>query len=326
MKELSESKFKFEKITFAQMKELVGIILGSQKRDTLYLQEKYERVATNFIDTTSFLEEVNIISHSDGVLEFERQDYNGSDSQLRSWIIEALFNSSKESMFEFHEYLENFMESAGVYNFRPSVEMNLSTSGLRNFLIQLHLIEYDSSSRMYAINCEWNSSLKSRHKKLSSRSLAALLKNQERLGTEAEVAVINYEKKVLELNPELVSKIKHVAIDDVRAGYDIYSVRPSKYGGCEDRFIEVKAVSATEDFYWSINEVNTAKSLGKKYHLYLLPVLANGKFDFNTLMVISDPYTHLFKQEEVRQLESVSFHVTPNKEYLSKKHLNTFDS
>jgi hypothetical protein len=172
---------------------------------------------------------------------------------------------------------------------------------------------------VYTINYEWNSSLKSRHKKLSARSLAAILRNQERLGTEAEKAVIEYEKKVLTSFPELASKIVHLALDDVGAGYDVYSVRPCEEGGYEDRFIEVKAVSSDIDFYWSINEVNTAKSLGMEYHLYLLPVLGNGQFDFDNLVVISDPYKDLFEQENVRKMESVSFHVSPEQDYLLGK-------
>jgi hypothetical protein len=48
-------------------------------------------------------------------------------------------------------------------------------------------------------------------------------------------------------------------------------------------------------------------------------VLGNGQFDFDNLVVISDPYKDLFEQENVRKMESVSFHVSPEQDYLLGK-------
>jgi len=320
MKESLENKFDFEKITFAQIRELLNIVISSQKRDISYLREKYERTAINFSDTTTFLEEASLIIRSGNDLSFEKNgEHDIADIKLKKLIIEALFKSSKKSLFEFHEYIENFIESDDGYIFYPTLETNLNTSGLRNLLIQLGLIEYKSSSRIYIFNNNWNSFLEKRHQKLSARNLAAILKNQENLGTRAEEAVISYEQKILSLFPELLPKINHVALNDVGAGYDILSARPIDGGGYEERFIEVKAVSADKDFYWSINEVTVAKALGNKYYLYLLPVLGNGVFDFENLVIISDPHMNLFQQENARKMEAVSYHVSPNNEYLLSK-------
>ena len=153
MKESLENKFDFEKITFAQIRELLNIVISSQKRDISYLREKYERTAINFSDTTTFLEEASLIIRSGNDLSFEKNgEHDIADIKLKKLIIEALFKSSKKSLFEFHEYIENFIESDDGYIFYPTLETNLNTSGLRNLLIQLGLIEYKSSSRIYIFN------------------------------------------------------------------------------------------------------------------------------------------------------------------------------
>jgi len=319
MKELLENKVRFDKVTFAQIKELLNLLDSNQKRDLPYIKERYERVASNFLDTVNFLEQADLISKENHTFDPLIIDVRTSDTDLCKLLITKLLKSTKRSFSEFKDYLENFVESGGVYSFQPTLDINLSTSGLRNLLIQLRFIRYNSSTRVYVINSEWNFLLKDRKNKLSAHALSSILKNQERLGTKAEQAVINYEREVLGSFPELISKITHVALDDVRAGYDIRSARPFGNGNFEDRYIEVKAVSGDRDFYWSINEVEVAKSLRKKYHLYLLPVLFGDDFDFDNMIIISDPYTNLFKQENSRTIESVSFHVTPDKNYFLKK-------
>ena len=86
------------------------------------------------------------------------------------------------------------------------------------------------------------------------------------MGLSAELQVIKYEKKRLRSQPDLAKKIKHVAPEDVSAGYDILSweIKHDK-GTAIPRYIEVKAVSAVDSkFYWSQNEVEKAKEASKK--------------------------------------------------------------
>ena len=60
-----------------------------------------------------------------------------------------------------------------------------------------------------------------------------------------------------------------ISIIDVAAGYDIVS-----YNNDEaiehDRFIEVKSYVGSPHFYWSNNEIETAKLYGNKYYIYLI--------------------------------------------------------
>jgi hypothetical protein len=317
MNESLENNFSFDKVSFAHIRELITLVAGSQKRDAAYLRERYDRVAQNFDDTLGFLSGIGLVNESDGILEADLENTNLTEEDVKRAVLQGLFKSSKRSLSEFREYLENFVESEGRYSFQPSLNVNLNTSGLRNLLIQLGFLEQDKMSGGYIVSEVGTPYLNRRQRTLSARNLSTILRNQEQLGTMAEEAVMAYERKVLEFTPELAELIEHVAKNDVGAGYDIRSARPLS-GKYEDRYIEVKAVSTEHDFYWSVNEVNTAKALGSKYHLYLVPVLSGGTFDLDNLIIISDPYLRLFERTDSRKLEPVSFHVSPTASFLKE--------
>ena len=79
-------------------------------------------------------------------------------------------------------------------------------------------------------------------------------------------------------------------------------------GGFSDRLIEVKAVSPIDfRFYWSRNEIETARIHGQNYFLYLVPVSKNG-FDMQKLKIIQNPFKKVYLDCEswIRQEELVS--------------------
>jgi hypothetical protein len=82
-------------------------------------------------------------------------------------------------------------------------------------------------------------------------------------------------------------------------------------GGFFDRLIEVKAVSPIDfKFYWSRNEIETARVHGPNYFLYLVPVFKNG-FDMQKLKIIQNPFKRVYLDNKLwlRQEELVSFWV-----------------
>ncbi|MGA2180969.1 MAG: DUF3883 domain-containing protein [Verrucomicrobiota bacterium] len=109
--------------------------------------------------------------------------------------------------------------------------------------------------------------------------------------------------------PGLTKRIKHVASENVGAGYDILSfTKMANRGGFSDRLIEVKAVSPIDfRFYWSRNEIETARIHGQNYFLYLVPVSKNG-FDMQKLKIIQNPFKKVYLDCEswLRQEELVS--------------------
>jgi hypothetical protein len=73
--------------------------------------------------------------------------------------------------------------------------------------------------------------------------------------------------------------------------------------------IEVKAVSPTDfRFYWSRNEIETARIHGPNYFLYLVPASKNG-FDMLKVRIIPNPFKRVYLDGKswLRQEELVSF-------------------
>lgn len=319
MNESLENNLGFDKVSFAQIGELINLASSTQKRDIAYLKERYARSALSFEETLAFLQAIGIIEEMGGELHAKAEYVGLNESELKKRILQTLFKSSRRVLSDFYEYLENFIEADGKYSFRPSLGTNLSTSGLRNLLIQLGFMEHERASGMYVATELGASFLTARQRKLTAQGLTAILRSQERLGAAAEEAVIAYEREALASFPELAALIRHTAQEDVGAGYDIYSVRSNQQGGYDERYIEVKAVSKDRDFYWSLNELNTAKAYGPKYYLYLVSVIGAGMFDIPNVIVIPDPYHDLFENEDARILQSVTFHIQPKSTYLRSK-------
>lgn len=95
-------------------------------------------------------------------------------------------------------------------------------------------------------------------------------KRNRELGLAGEYAVIDYEKHRLisDGKPELAEQIKHIALVDSSAGYDVqsYNIDGSK------RHIEVKTTTQSKSapFYISSNEVKVSSDFGGSYWIYRL--------------------------------------------------------
>jgi hypothetical protein len=63
-----------------------------------------------------------------------------------------------------------------------------------------------------------------------------------------------------------------------------------------NRFIEVKSYTDQVSFYWSRNEVDTAKELGEEYFLYLVDRSKYLLKDYKP-MILKDPYDRIFESE-----------------------------
>ena len=126
----------------------------------------------------------------------------------------------------------------------------------------------------------------------SADRLAKELAKQNELGAQAEEWVVEFEKKRLLQHP-LRGQIRRISSDDVSAGFDILSFS-SKSALRHDRFIEVKSHSHERRFFWSANEIRTAKEFGQNYCLYLVD--RNSMHDPSyTPRVIEGPTPELFQ-------------------------------
>jgi hypothetical protein len=121
------------------------------------------------------------------------------------------------------------------------------------------------------------------------------LEDNSKAGEKAELFVVGYERKRI-ANQSLAKRVRIISDIDVCAGYDIISF-DSSISNNYDRFIEVKAISCSKAFYWSINELNTAKLKGNQYYLYLVDLQRTLDDNYEP-DIISNPSDFIFNSGE----------------------------
>jgi len=288
----------FENLKYKQLKTLIEVVNDTKEKKTEHIIRRYKYESQNYDGAKEFLQELKLLRESKGCLSITK-DLQGkgntllSDEKIKRLLLDELLTTKSSISKEVKRYLENFKVKENSFVFKPAISERVKNSGIRNFFIELGLIELNRSSGTYFIKEQHFHSFGNHlnSKKLSQMELDLILKNTDELGKVAELKVLEYEKKRLSSQPDLVEKIEHTALNDVTAGYDILSWE-IKYENEKaiPRYIEVKAVSMDDyRFYWSQNEVEKARKFAEKYHLYLLPVIGNKNFNFNELDIIQNP-------------------------------------
>ena len=168
----------------------------------------------------------------------------------------------------------------------------------RNYLIEIGLISMDYDDMSYTLDIKLEDLLLT-HGILSGQhpdQLEEELSAQKLVGNAAEKLVFEHEKS--EAGAQLTSFVKHVAIENCSAGFDILSIRKDERGGTTKRYIEVKAVNSRDfTFYWSENERKVAGMLGSYYYLYLVPV-CDGKPKIEQMEIIPNPIKNVIENTE----------------------------
>ncbi|MGE1062426.1 DUF3883 domain-containing protein [Megasphaera paucivorans] len=186
----------------------------------------------------------------------------------------------------------------------------LTYSTIRNVLISQNF--FTTSRKILAsihVNPEFEDVIsnlcKESTKTVSLEQLKNNLEANAIIGAKAEKYVLEYEKKRI-TNPILSKKIRIISEVDVCAGYDIVSFE-SNDSSDYDRFIEVKAISERNGFYWSSNEYEIAKLRGTHYYLYLIELSRINKDDY-VPMILSDPASIIMLSENWL-VEPQTYHV-----------------
>lgn len=190
------------------------------------------------------------------------------------------------------------------------VKIDQKFFAIRNLLSLSEIIHKSELNKLYKIDITHSNHLKGIFKKVSKEQFQKQLEKQNELGEKAEKYVLDYENNRLNFSKE----IKHIALEDNNAGYDIASFlneESLEY----NKFIEVKCYSLNNDkFYISKNEKKKSKELGKNYFLYLV----DSNFDSNPL-IIQNPYDSIFNNAEiVCEVESMSYEISHLIEQLNK--------
>ena len=145
---------------------------------------------------------------------------------------------------------------------------------------------------------------------VTQQHLEEIIKIEKEVGEKAEQLTLSYEKERLnELDyPDMAMSIEQISKIDVAAGYDIESFNGKGSTLTSDRMIEVKGTSGSSPyFYWSENEIETAKSLKEKYWVYLW-IEVKSETEGTLYKKIQNPYEKLFKKSK-KKPKAVLFRV-----------------
>ena len=145
---------------------------------------------------------------------------------------------------------------------------------------------------------------------ITQQHLEEIIQIEKEVGERAEQLTLSYEKgRLNERNyQDMAMSIQQISKIDVAAGYDIESFNGKGSTLTPDRMIEVKGTSGTTPyFYWSENEIETAKSLKEKYWVYLWTEV---KSETEGILYkrIQNPYEKLFKKSK-KKPKAVLFRV-----------------
>jgi len=145
---------------------------------------------------------------------------------------------------------------------------------------------------------------------VTQQHLEEIIKIEKEVGEKTEQLTLSYEKERLnDLDyPDMAMSIEQISKINAAAGYDIESFNGKGSTLTPDRMIEVKGTSGTIPyFYWSENEIETAKSLKEKYWVYLWTEV---KSEIKGILYkkIQNPYEKLFKKSK-KKPKAVLFRV-----------------
>ena len=314
----------FRNLKYQQVKVCVDVLNATKAKKLEVIKRRHADASENFDAVNQFLKDLDLLREENENLSMSKNlepsgNRQWSDNELKGLLRKALLNTRGPLSSDVQAYFDNFKIAGNEYVYEPITASRLKESGIRNFSMELDLVEHNPELGSYKIKDKhlhlFEAYLKG--KALTPKELALNLKKKEKLGKEAEVEVLRYERERLAGHPELLAKIEYIASKDVTAGYDILSWET---GRREDRpvprYIEVKAVSPTDSsFYWSRNEIEKARQFKTQYFLYLLPVIDRKPFDTSNLEIIPDPTIQIFdnRKEWNRQVETYLFSKTYRK-------------
>lgn len=226
-------------------------------------------IRLNFGAAVAFFKYLNLIEEKVGYLYPTEMasDVRASDDFNKALCTACLVQISKDGFLDTEAIHYNRERRAYVierYGFSVSAAL------FRNILIQYKVLK--ESGGELVLNPEYESVFAEyKRKQGTKKSLEQLkkqLEQQELQGEEAELFVVEYEKRRLSQSAKKDS-VKRISVIDVSAGYDILSYE-DEASAEYDRFIEVKSFSGNPHFYWSENEIETAKLYEDKYYIYLI--------------------------------------------------------
>ncbi len=290
-----EAQASFEGIRHHQTAGLIEVLRDTLWTDTLFVQRRYREKATGFPESLQFLASIQAVKAVDDKLtitEYFTHLERDRSLGVSGAILRLLLGVDTPYRREVFAYIRQFSILGGSVVYKPTVRLRTAESAVRNYLIDLGIVSYDSAASCYRLAQEHSSlyaSAQEGFKATPPSELKRRLEAQEALGWRVEQEIMRFERH--RVGRRLEKQVKQISVRDVAAGYDVLSVTRCEDGATVPRYIEVKAVSANDfQFFWTANEVAMAKLFGSWYYLYLVPIVSGGRVDVDNLQVIADPY------------------------------------
>jgi hypothetical protein len=286
----------FQGVQWQNIRELLRVVLQSKLSSSQNIARRYREQATRFEKTLAFLQQVGILKEGANRIsvsgDFEKVAASADEKSVQLHLLAHILRSHTGFRKEICDYLQRFEVSAGELLYRPDSHTRTRRSSVRNFLMELGIVEYSTELDQYRLSPDYLGlyiGIRERRRRLSPSVLQANIANRETIGWAAEEVVLSYERD--RVGRTFAHLIDHVSVRNVAAGYDIRSLTLLDRGLTIPRYVEVKAVpDKTLTFYWTANEIEMASLLGQRYYLYLLPVTRQGQFCLECLRVIENAY------------------------------------
>lgn len=303
------------RILFREIKILWSVIRNLSLTTDDFVRAKFLQDALHYSDVTDFLKKLGLLREAKGRIS-RNANLGETDEEIKSALIQRLLDRNTSYWLHVTAFFGHFESAEGKFEILMDSERRRRFGGIRNLFLELEFLDHNLGRPRYWISPQ-HLAVFIEAKSISATSpfdLQKILQAREKLGREAELEVLKFELARLRNNPGVTKRIRHIASENVSAGYDVLSfTKMADRGGFFDRLIEVKAVSPIDfKFFWSRNEIETARVHGSNYFLYLVPVSKNG-FDMQKLKIIQNPFKRVYLNDEswLRQEELVSFIAKP---------------
>jgi hypothetical protein len=299
------------RISFREIKILWSILGGLSLTRADFVRARFMQDGLHYSDVTNFLKQLGLLRMAKGQIS-RMEDLGKTDEEMKSALVQRFLTRNTSFRSHMNEFFGHFESVDEKFEILMDAEKRRRFAGIRNLLLELEFLEQDFSKPRYWISPQHLAAFIDAKSAWSTSptELQDVLRAREMLGREAELEVLKFERERLRHRSSLAKRIEHVAAENIGAGYDILSFTEAKdIGGFAERLIEVKAVSPTDfRFYWSRNEIETARIHGQNYFLYLIPASKNG-FDMQKVRIIPDPFKRVYLDGKswLRQEELVSF-------------------
>ena len=149
--------FKFEKISLKQIKVFSKIIAKSTLNEREFIKEKYLKMSSNFEDTVEFLNMIGLIFTGRNKISPLPlyQSILKKEKETEKFLVEIFIVQKNPFTDYLLEFFSLFRLLNQRYEFKPNTAQRLKYSGLRNFLIDLGFLFYDSAHKKHVISDEY---------------------------------------------------------------------------------------------------------------------------------------------------------------------------